>query len=62
MILYNLVKQYKCKHTNNYYLGKGGGGKFHNVFNDKPTKWPIAKKKTHQNICALGCTTTNLIN
>jgi len=21
-------------------------GRFHNVFNDKPAKWPIAKKKS----------------
>jgi hypothetical protein len=25
-------------------------GRFHNVFEDKPAKWPIAKKKNHQNI------------
>jgi hypothetical protein len=25
-------------------------GRFHNVFADKPDKWPIAKKKNHQNI------------
>jgi hypothetical protein len=25
-------------------------GRIHNVFQDKPAKWPIEKKKTHQNI------------
>jgi hypothetical protein len=24
--------------------------RFHNIFEDKLAKWPIAKKKTHQNI------------
>ncbi len=33
-----------------------GGMGFQNVFGDRPTKWPIAKKQkqTQQNICALG--------
>jgi hypothetical protein len=33
------VKQ--CKKCD-LYLGKGD--RFHNVFGDRPTKWPIAKK------------------
>jgi hypothetical protein len=36
MVLYDYVKQ--CK----YFLGKG---EFHNVFGDRPIKWPIAKEK-----------------
>jgi hypothetical protein len=28
----------------------GKGGRFHNVFGDRPTKWSIAKKKNHQNM------------
>jgi len=58
MVLCSHVKQ--CKKYN-FYLGKGGGEGVHNVFGDRPTKWPIANKK-NQNICSLGCTTTNLIN
>jgi hypothetical protein len=25
-------------------------GKFHNVFEHKPAKWPIVQKKNHQNM------------
>ncbi len=36
------------------------GGRFHTVFGDRPTKWPIAKNQNqNQNMYALGCTTTN---
>jgi hypothetical protein len=27
-----------------------GDGRLHNVFSDRPTKWPIAKKESHQNM------------
>jgi hypothetical protein len=57
MLLCNCVKQYKCT---------WGGGGFHNEFDDGPTKWStiifLKRKKNHQNICALGCTTINEIN
>ncbi len=50
----------KCK--NKFLVGEGG---FHNVFGDRPTKWPIAKNKNKnpsKHLC-LGCITTNkLIN
>jgi hypothetical protein len=43
MILSGCVKQ-QCK----FFWGDKGG--FHNVFGDRPIKWPIAKKKTYQNM------------
>jgi len=52
----------QCK-KRDFCLGRGGGF-FYNVFHDRPTKWLIAKekRKNDKNICALGRTTTNLIN
>ncbi len=36
------------------------GGRFQNVFDDRPTKWPIAKNQNqNQNMYALGCTIIN---
>jgi hypothetical protein len=46
MVLHDCVKQNK---KYDFYLkGGGGGGRFHN--GDRPTKWPITKNKTHQNM------------
>jgi len=47
MILYDRVKQSKCKTMLNLFSGKGN---FHNVFGDRPITWSIAKKNTHPNM------------
>jgi hypothetical protein len=44
-----------------FLFGEGGWG-ISLFFCDRPTKWSIAKKKTHKNICGLGCTIINLID
>ncbi len=57
MVLCGRAKQCKFKTMWKYdfYLGEGAA-EFHNVFDGKPTKWPITKTKQKS---ALGCTTTN---
>jgi hypothetical protein len=39
MAMENIVNVKQCKKCDFYLRG------FHNVFGDRPTKWPIAKKK-----------------
>jgi hypothetical protein len=57
MVLRNYVKQ--CK---NVIILGGGGGRFHNVCDDEQQMAHYQKKKSHQNICALGYIKINLIN
>jgi hypothetical protein len=42
LILHGYVKQYK--YIKMLFLPEEG--RFHNAFEDKPAKWPIAKKET----------------
>jgi hypothetical protein len=49
MILHGYVR--KCKYKKLYKMWfLLEEGRFYNVFDDKPSKWPIAKKKNYQNI------------
>lgn len=43
MVLHGHVKHYKCKTIFKMWFLLGEGG-FHNVFYDRPTKWPLPKK------------------